>query len=148
MRVVHVVALMAVVTCVTPVSAQAPRAATPDAAKPAVDGPLTLQGPSGRPGGGRGAGPRAGASGARPTVTAVRAAQAPTIDGRLDDAIWRTAALINKFVQAEPVEGAEPADRMEVRFVYDDTALWIGARMDSAHGGGIQAPMSRRDDGR
>ena len=35
---------------------------------------------------------------------------------------------------------------MDVRFVYDDTALWIGARMDSAHGA-IQAPMSRRDDG-
>ena len=34
---------------------------------------------------------------------------------------------------------------MEIRFVFDETALWIGARMDS--GGAIQAPMSRRDDG-
>ena len=49
-----------------------------------------------------------------------------------------------EFVQAEPTEGAEPTDAMEVRFVYDETALWIGARMDSSRGGAIQAPMSRR----
>ena len=36
---------------------------------------------------------------------------------------------------------------MEVRFVYDETALWIGARMRSDNGGAIQAPMSRRDNG-
>ena len=51
------------------------------------------------------------------------------------------------FRQAEPNEGAETTDRMEVRFVYDDTALWIGARMHSEHGGPVQAPMSRRDSG-
>jgi hypothetical protein len=36
---------------------------------------------------------------------------------------------------------------MEVRFVFDDNALWVGARMRSAPGLPIQAPMSRRDDG-
>ena len=36
---------------------------------------------------------------------------------------------------------------MEVRFLFDDTSLWVGARMHSAPGTGIQAPMSRRDDG-
>ena len=51
------------------------------------------------------------------------------------------------FIQAEPNEGAPPTDRMEIRFVYDETALWIGARMLSARGGRVQAPMSRRDDG-
>ena len=50
------------------------------------------------------------------------------------------------FVQKEPVEGAEPTDRMEVRFAYDDTALYVGARMYSD--APIQAPMGRRDERR
>jgi hypothetical protein len=77
----------------------------------------------------------------RLTVDAIR------LDGRLDDAAWATASPITEFVQAEPVEGAPPADAMEVRFLYDDTALWIGARMHNTSGTPTQAPMSRRDDG-
>ena len=68
-------------------------------------------------------------------------------DGRLDDEIWQTATPITDFTQAEPVEGAQPTDPMEVRFLYDDTALWVGARMRRSQGSPIQAPMSRRDDG-
>jgi hypothetical protein len=40
-----------------------------------------------------------------------------------------------------------PSDPIEVRFLFDDNALWIGARMRSAPDVTIQAPMSRRDDG-
>ena len=69
------------------------------------------------------------------------------LDGRLDDEAWLKAAPITEFVQAEPNEGAAPSDQMEVRFLYDDNALWVGARMRSAPGVIIQAPMSRRDDG-
>jgi hypothetical protein len=65
------------------------------------------------------------------------------IDGRLDDAAWQTAPLVADFVQKEPVEGAAPSDRMEVRFAYDDAAVYVGARMLS--GAPIQAPMDRRD---
>jgi hypothetical protein len=68
------------------------------------------------------------------------------LDGRLDDEAWQQAAPITQFLQAEPNEGAPPTDPMEVRFVYDETALWVGARMRSSQGV-IQAPMSRRDDG-
>lgn len=74
--------------------------------------------------------------------------EAIRFDGRLDDQIWLTATPITDFVQAEPVEGAEPSDPMEVRFLYDETALWVGARMRRSPGAPpIQAPMSRRDDG-
>ena len=67
------------------------------------------------------------------------------IDGRLDESIWNEAQSVTDFIQKEPDEGAPPTDRMEVRVVYDDTALYIGARMFSS--GAIQAPLSRRDDG-
>lgn len=68
------------------------------------------------------------------------------LDGHLDEAIWQTVEPVVDFLQAEPTEGGAPTDRMEVRFVYDDTALWIGARMEAVRSPGIQAPMSRRDD--
>src|SRR6188474_837353 len=67
------------------------------------------------------------------------------LDGRLDEAEWRDVPALAGFVQKEPVEGAEPTDRIDVRFAYDDTALYIGARMYS--GSPIQSPMGRRDEG-
>ena len=84
----------------------------------------------------------------RKQARAVRlAAGAIRLDGRLDDEAWLKAAPITEFVQAEPNEGSAPSDPIEVRFVFDDNALWVGARMRSAPGMPIQAPMSRRDDG-
>ncbi|MEE2965512.1 MAG: DUF5916 domain-containing protein [Acidobacteriota bacterium] len=67
------------------------------------------------------------------------------IDGTLDEPIWRTAPAVTDFIQAEPDEGEPPTDRMEVRFAYDDGALYVGARMFST--APVQAPLSRRDDG-
>ncbi len=68
------------------------------------------------------------------------------VDGRLDEEFWQRAPALTDFVQAEPNEGAEPFDPMDVRFVFDESALYVGARMSSGTSG-IQAPMSRRDDG-
>ena len=67
------------------------------------------------------------------------------VDGTLDEPVWHTIPAATDFLQAEPDEGAAPTDRMEVRFVYDDNALYVGARMFSADP--VQAPLSRRDDG-
>ena len=67
------------------------------------------------------------------------------VDGRLEEAVWETATPVTDFVQSEPIEGATPTDRLEVRFTYDDGALYVGARLHSS--GPIQAPLSRRDDG-
>ena len=68
------------------------------------------------------------------------------VDGRLDEAAWERARPITDFVQKEPVESVAPTEHTEVRFVYDDGGLYIGARMASAGGGAaIQAPLGRRD---
>jgi len=66
------------------------------------------------------------------------------IDGRLDDEAWQKATPITDFVQKEPVENAAPTDAMEVRLLYDDDVLYVGARM-SSRDGRIQAPLGRRD---
>jgi hypothetical protein len=70
------------------------------------------------------------------------------VDGRLDEAFWDQARPIVDFMQKEPVEGVGPTERTEVRFVFDDEALYVGARMYSSGGrSAIQAPLGRRDGG-
>jgi hypothetical protein len=66
------------------------------------------------------------------------------LDGNLGEAAWNAAPAITDFVQREPVEGASPTDPTDVRIVYDDDAIYVGARMRSS--GGVRAPLGRRDD--
>ena len=66
------------------------------------------------------------------------------VDGRLTEDVWHTITPVVDFVQKEPIEGARPTDPMEVRFAYDDGALYVGARMASS--GRLQAPLGRRDE--
>jgi hypothetical protein len=49
------------------------------------------------------------------------------LDGRLDEDIWSLAAPISDFTQQEPAEGVRPSERTEVRVVYDEAHLFIGA---------------------
>ena len=49
------------------------------------------------------------------------------LDGRIDEAVWATATPIADFTQQEPVEGAEPSERTEIRVVFDEDNLYIGA---------------------
>ena len=53
----------------------------------------------------------------------------PVIDGRLDEAVWAQAAIINDFHQMVPFEYTEPSQPTEVRVFYTDDALYVGARM-------------------
>jgi hypothetical protein len=66
-----------------------------------------------------------------------------SIDGRLDEAAWDRAAPITDFRQYEPNEGAPASLPTELRILYDDEALYIGARMTQP--GGVVAPLARRD---
>ena len=94
----------------------------------------------------------AGAAAAQPAQDGRKQARATRIapdsiriDGRIDDQAWRDVPAVTDFVQVEPNEGAAPADPMAVMIAYDDSALYIAARMHSS--GPIQFPLSRRDDG-
>ena len=78
-------------------------------------------------------------------AVAVRADESPRLDGRLDDAVWARAVPASGFVQREPVEGEPAPERTEVRFLYTDEALYIGARMFSDDPWSIRALVARRD---
>ena len=82
----------------------------------------------------------------RKQARAIRVADgAVRLDGRLDEAVWQDAPPVTDFTQKEPVEGAIATEFTDVRFLLDDSALYVGARMRSANPAAIQAPMGRRD---
>ena len=83
---------------------------------------------------------------APPTAQAVERSGPIAIDGRLDEAAWRSATPITRFIQTQPTEAAPATQRTEVRILYDRDALYVGARMfDSLGRGGVRAPLARRD---
>ncbi len=65
----------------------------------------------------------------RPEGRAVPARGAVTIDGRLDEPAWQEAPVLTGFVQAIPDAGLPATEETEVRMLYDDRALYIGALM-------------------
>jgi hypothetical protein len=73
------------------------------------------------------------------------AGPAPSIDGSLDDEAWTRAPVIADFVQKVPNEGGAPSVRTEVRLLYDDAALYVGARMLRSDASAIRTSITRRD---
>jgi hypothetical protein len=72
--------------------------------------------------------------------------EAPRIDGRLDDAAWRAAPVLDGFLQREPAEGAPATERTEARVVFTDDALFIAIRAWDSRADLISAQLSRRDE--
>ncbi len=79
-------------------------------------------------------------------VVAVRASVPPDVDGLLDDTAWDEAEPLARFVQAQPDEGADASERMEVRVLYDDEAIYIGARLWDSSPRDVVASVLRRDE--
>ncbi len=68
------------------------------------------------------------------------------VDGSLYDDAWTGAEFTSKFVQKDPVEGAPAGERTEIAFLYDEEALYIGARLFKENTDDIRASVSRRDN--
>lgn len=58
---------------------------------------------------------------------ASRIYKAPVIDGVLEPEIWSHAIPVVEFMQYDPNHNHFPSQRSEVRFLYDDRAIYIGA---------------------
>ena len=59
-------------------------------------------------------------------ATAAEVTEAPTVDGRLDEAAWQQAQVMTGFTQREPMDGQPASERTEVRVVFDAEALYVG----------------------
>ena len=77
-----------------------------------------------------------------------RVEQGPAIDGRLDEAVWQGAAVIDNFTQQEPNEGAPATERTMVRLLYDAGALYVGVEAYDSQPAGVIATEMRRDSPR
>ena len=80
-----------------------------------------------------------------PTIAAHPLSDPIQIDGQLDEEVWSTAPSFTGFVQAEPVEGARADNDSKVWVLYDDDALYIGARLYDERPEGIARGLTRRD---
>jgi len=81
-----------------------------------------------------------------PVATATARSGDIVIDGKLDEAAWQAAQPLTKFTEQVPDEGRPATQRTVVRFLYDQDALYIGARMyDTLGRAGVHAPLARRD---
>ncbi len=82
-----------------------------------------------------------------PVAVAARRTGPITLDGKLDEPDWQLGTPAADFRQAQPHEGDPASQRTEVRFLYDDDYLYIGARMyDTEGAAGIRTRLVRRDD--
>jgi hypothetical protein len=81
-----------------------------------------------------------------PRIQAMRRVIPLAVDGRLDEAIWAEAQPGTDFRQAQPKPGENAVQKTEIRVLYDDDALYVGARMlDDRGAAGVRSQLTRRD---
>jgi hypothetical protein len=80
------------------------------------------------------------------TVHVVRTDSPPVVDGDLSEAVWARAAIVDDLHQTEPIEYAMPSERTEILILYDDDALYIGARLYDKDPELITANNMRQND--
>src|SRR5512134_37214 len=86
-------------------------------------------------------------SGDRVQVEAIRLRSGtPDIDGHLDDEAWQGARWVTDFIQKEPDQGQPARNQTEIAFLFDDGALYVGARMHSDNRDQISNLMTRHDE--
>lgn len=81
----------------------------------------------------------------RPSARASRASGPVRIDGVLDDASWASAQVIDEFFQQKPAAGLPATERTEVRILFDDENLYVGAEMHDGSGTTPIIPTLQRD---
>ena len=80
-----------------------------------------------------------------PQAGAIRVSSPPVLDGILDDDAWSLGQSITEFVQREPNEGTPVSEATEVKLLYDDEALYVGAWMYDEDAANIVLGETRRD---
>jgi hypothetical protein len=75
----------------------------------------------------------------RKKIIITRTDTPPTIDGRLDDAVWLQATVVNDLHQNTPQYRENPTEDIAVRFLYDDDYLYVAADLLDREPGKIVA---------
>jgi len=81
----------------------------------------------------------------RKTVEAVSTTESIRIDGVLDEPGWNLAPAATDFIQQKPYNGKPASQRSEVRFLYDNSGLYVGAFLYDPHPDSILTQLGLRD---
>ncbi len=92
------------------------------------------------------AAPPAAPAAARRQLAARRTTAPVKLDGLLDDAAWATAPVAGQFTEFRPHPGRPERLPTEVRVLYDDAAMYVGAKMLEASPDSIRRELTQRDD--
>jgi hypothetical protein len=82
----------------------------------------------------------------RPQVEAGMLAGEIKMDGVLDEDAWSRAPVATGFTQGTPVEGVPAEEETEVRVLFGDNAIYVGARMFESDTSKIVGRLVRRDE--
>jgi len=78
-------------------------------------------------------------------VTPPRVAHGPVVDGRLDDAVWTQAAVLDSYTQGRPIEDVPDSLGTRCLVIYDEKQLYFGFHCRDRRDG-IQSPILPRDN--
>jgi hypothetical protein len=70
---------------------------------------------------------------------------APVIDGKLDEAVWRTAAVFGDFLQTQPGDNVAPTHPTEALMGYDAKNLYLAFHVKQDRDK-VRATVARRDN--
>ena len=77
---------------------------------------------------------------------AYRSENPPEIDGELSEIEWQNAPNATDLVQLQPVAGGKPSHRSEIKIMYDNAALYIGAQLYDTSPDSILQQVTQRDE--
>ncbi len=76
---------------------------------------------------------------------ATRIQNPPQIDGILDDEVWKNLPVATGFTQTIPYNGQSATQNTEVKIVYDDYAIYVGAMLYDSAPDSILTGLGKRD---
>lgn len=78
-------------------------------------------------------------------LNSYRTTSSTTIDGFFNETSWSNAETGSKFIQFEPVNGSQSKYSSEVKIMYNDYAIYIGAILHDIRPDSIMKQLSARD---
>ncbi len=82
----------------------------------------------------------------RKRIEAFKVSTPPEIDAVLDEKVWKNVPAATGFFQLSPYNGKSPTHKTEVKFIYDNNAIYIGAMLFDSAPDSILTELSVRDD--
>jgi hypothetical protein len=82
----------------------------------------------------------------RRQLAATRSATPIKLDGVLDDAAWASAPVATHFIERRPTPGRLARLSTEARVLYDDAALYVGAKLLETSPDSIRRELTQRDE--